>query len=86
MFGEARENSGHLRRGLPFSEDHFGHAGAQGAMMIDFRKAEIFEGKMPQAIDGGVGSERPAADLLEKFADGISVQKAVSTRHSAISR
>jgi len=44
-------------------------------MVIDFREAEIFERKMPQAVDRVVGSERPAADLLEKFADGFGVQE-----------
>ena len=78
---EARKNSSYLRRGLPFSQDHFGHAGTQSTMMIDFGEAEIFKGQMPEAIDGGVRSKRPAADLLEKFADGVGVQGAA--QHSA---
>src|SRR5579862_4090874 len=38
MFGEPSEDSRDLRRGLPFSENHFRHAGAQGAVMIDLRE------------------------------------------------
>ena len=81
VFGEAGENSCDLRRGLAFSEDDFRHASAQGAVMIDFGEAEIFEGQMAQAGDGIVGREFALADLLEKLADGFGVQ--ASTQHSA---
>ena len=52
--------------------------------MVDFGKAEVFEGKMPQAINRVVGSERPAADLLEEFAYRVGVQEesALGTQHS----
>jgi hypothetical protein len=29
---------------------------------------------MAQAVNGGVGRQLPAADLLEEFADGVGVQ------------
>ncbi|HTU36265.1 MAG TPA: hypothetical protein VMF66_20870 [Candidatus Acidoferrum sp.] len=56
-------------------------------MMIDFRKSEIFEWKMPQTIDGSVGSDLSLPDLFEQLADGFGVQRSVLGRWSlAISR
>ena len=49
VFGEPGENSSHLRRSLAFSKDDLGHAGAQGAVMIDLREAEVFERHVTQA-------------------------------------
>ena len=65
MLGEARKDSCHLRRRFALAEDHFRHAGAQGAVMIHFGEAEIFERKMAQAIHGLVGRELAPAHLLE---------------------
>ena len=53
-------------------------------MMIHLGKTEIFERKMPQAIDCLIGSELAFADLLEKLADGFSVQAVLSSQKSAI--
>lgn len=86
MFGEPSEDSGNLRRCLPFSENHFRHAGAQGAVMIDLREAEIFERKMTQASHGVVGSQLAFANLIKKLADGFGVQGALGSQHSAFSR
>ena len=52
-------------------------------MVIDLGKAEIFKRQMAQAGDGIVRREFPAAYLLEKFKNGIGVQR--STQQSAVS-
>jgi hypothetical protein len=82
VFGEAGEDFCDLHRGLAFSENDFGHAGTQGAVMIDLGEAEIFEREMAQARDRVVGRELALAHLLEKLADGFGVQK--GTRQSAL--
>ncbi len=86
VFGEAGKNSGDLRRRLAFAENDFGHADAQGAVMIDLGEAEIFEGQMTQARNGVVGRELALAYLFEKLADGFGVQEALSIQHSAFSQ
>ena len=83
VFGQAREDFCDLRRSLTFSEDDLRHADAQGAVMIDFSEAQIFERKMPEASDRIVGLELALAHLLEKLADGFGVHAAFSIRHSA---
>lgn len=47
-------------------------------MVVDLGESEIFKRKMAQAIHGLIGSDRAIADLLEKLADGFSVQEALS--------
>ena len=74
MLGQTRKDGCNLGRRLAGSEDHFGHPGAQGAMVVNVGESQIFEGKMAQAINGGVGGELAPADLLEEFADGFGVQ------------
>jgi len=69
------EDRRHLRWGLAFSEDHLGHAGTKGAVMIHLGEAEVFERQVAQAGDGFVGSEFTFANLLEKSADGFGVQR-----------
>ena len=48
-------------------------------MVIDFRKAEIFEGKMAQARNSVVGGQLSLSHSLKKFADGLSVQRTPGT-------
>ena len=55
-------------------------------MVVNVGESQIFKGEMAQAVDGGVWRKRALADLVEKFADGVSVQKelsAVSSQPSA---
>jgi hypothetical protein len=42
-------------------------------MMVDLGKAQVFKRQVPQAIHCVVGSERAAAHLFKKFADGFGV-------------
>src|SRR2546422_8141149 len=86
VFGEARENLGHVRGTLPFCEYHFRHSCTQRSMMIQLGESQVFEWHMPQALHRFIGRELAAANLFEKFANGISVQKkhsAFSSQHSA---
>jgi hypothetical protein len=70
---------------LSLSQDHLRHPAAQRTVMIYLGKSQVFEGQMAQALDGLVRRKRASADLVEEFADGISVQghSAVSYQHSA---
>jgi hypothetical protein len=77
------EDSGDLCGCLAFSEDDFGHASAQGAVMIDFREAEVLKGQVAQAVYRVVRRKFARADLCEEFADRFGVQEALSARHSA---
>ena len=74
VFGQTRKDGRHLGRSLARTEDHFGHPVAQGAMVVQVGESQIFEGKMAQAINGGVGGKLAPAHLVEEFADGVSVQ------------
>jgi hypothetical protein len=76
VLGQAGKDSRDLGRRLAFSENDLRHAGPQSPMMIDFGEAEIFKRQMPHARDRVVGREHALADLLEKLADGFSVQEA----------
>ena len=78
MFSQADENAGDLCGSLALTKDNFRHPRAEGAMMIDFGEAEIFEGHVPQLLDGGVGRKSAASNLLKQFADGFGVQDALS--------
>ena len=86
MFGESREKLRHLRGTLPFGKYHFRHSCTQCAMMIELGESQVFEWHVPQALHRFIGRELAAANLFEKFANGISVQKkhsAFSSQHSA---
>jgi hypothetical protein len=43
-------------------------------MMVHIGEPKIFEGKMAQAINGGVRRKLAPANLLEEFTDGGGVQ------------
>ncbi len=85
VFGEAREDFCDLSRSLAFSEDDFGHADAQGTVMIDFGEAEIFERHMAQARDRIVGLELALSHLFEKLADGFGVHTGLNIQDSRLS-
>ena len=55
-------------------------------MMIQFGEAQVLEWHMAQALHCFIGRELTPANLFEKFADGVSVQRkhsAISSQHSA---
>ncbi len=89
MLRQPGKDGRHLGRGLARPEDHFRHSVAQGAMVVHIGESQVFEGKMAQAVDGGVGRKLALADLLEEFADGIGVQGGTqpsASQHSANAR
>jgi len=52
-------------------------------MVVQIGESQIFEGKMAQAVNRGVGRKLAPSYLVEQFADGVSVQR--STQRSALS-
>jgi len=75
VLSQTGKDSGNLGGCLPLPKDDLRHAGAECTMVIDFSESEVFERKMAQAFDSIVGREIPAADVIEKFADGVGVQE-----------
>jgi len=47
--------------------------------MVYFRKAQILEGEVPEPLDRIIRREFARSHLLEKFANGFSVQRGHST-------
>jgi hypothetical protein len=62
-----------LQWSLTLPKDHFGHPGAEAAMMIDLGESQIFKWQVAQTFDGIVRSDFSLAHLIEKFADGFGV-------------
>jgi hypothetical protein len=69
MLGHAGEDGRHLRGSLAGAEDDFGHAGAKGAMMIELGKADVLEGQVAKAIEGGVDGGAAFAHFIEQGFD-----------------
>ena len=78
MLCQPRENPSHLRTRLPFPKNHLRHSSPQYPMMIDFGKSKIFKGQMTQPVNGLIWSQGALTNLLEKLANGFSVQAALS--------
>ena len=66
----------HLLRSLPFGEDHFRHAVAQRAMMIDLGEAQVFERHVAHADHGRVDIHCAVAHLLEQRPELILIHEA----------
>ena len=77
VFGQTGKDGRHLGRSLARTENHFRHPVTQGAMVIQVGESQIFEGKMAQAVNRGVGRKLALSYLVEQFADGVSVQPRV---------
>jgi hypothetical protein len=75
MCGQAAEDFGNLARRFALGKNHFGHTLAQGAMVVDLDKAEVFKGQMAEALDGVVGGEALLSDLLEQLAKGLGIHR-----------
>src|SRR6266851_1274599 len=76
---EPLENLRHLRWSFSQAENYLRHPGAQGPVMVYFRKAQILEGEVPEPLDSIIRREFARSHLLEKFANGFSVQRGHST-------
>ena len=64
----SREDLSNLLGSLAGRIDHLRHADAQWAVMVDFREAKIFEGKMAQPSNRLFGRKVGIANLLEQLA------------------
>ena len=50
--------------------------------MVYFRKAQIFEGEVPEPLYGIIRREFAGSHLLEKFANGFGVQSSQQSARS----
>ena len=69
-------NGGYLFRRFSFGQDDFGHAVAQGAMMIDFGETQVFEGHVAHAGKRRVDIHCAVAHLLEQRPELILIHEA----------
>jgi hypothetical protein len=69
------ENFGEMSRILSRTKDHFRHADAQRAMVIEVGEAKIFEGEMTHFFDSLVGRELATAYVFEELFEGFSVHR-----------
>ena len=67
--GPCAQRSRPPAQGFCRGEDHFGHAGAQGAMVIELGKAEIFKGQSAQAVERVVHGGAALAHFVEQRFD-----------------
>jgi len=68
--GHAGEDFGYLRGALSSRVDNFGQAGAKAAVVIDAGVAEVFVGKVSEALGCGLWGEIAAFDRGQKFEKG----------------
>ncbi len=73
MLGKTGEDGGNLSGRFPFAENHFGHAYAERAVVIDLGESQIFERQMAETLHRLVWRELFGADLLEEAAQGSGV-------------
>jgi hypothetical protein len=59
------DDCGDLLGSFAFAEDDFGVALAEGAVVVDFSEAQVFEGEVFQALDGAGWGEFARVDLFE---------------------
>jgi hypothetical protein len=60
------EDRRHLCRRLALREDHFGHSGAQRAVMVELGKAKILEGQIAQALQRFRHAGRPGTHFVQQ--------------------
>ncbi len=73
VVGQFCEDFGYLGGSFAFAEDHFGHALAEGTVVVELGEAEVFEREVAEAGDGFVGGQLLGADLGEKGVEGGGV-------------
>ena len=61
----AGKDLGDLLRALPCRIDHFRHAGANRAMVVDLGEADVFEGERAQTVHGVVGGDGAGLYFVE---------------------
>jgi hypothetical protein len=78
--GQASEDIGHLPRRLSLTEDHFGHALAKGAMVVELGETQVLEGQVAEAFYGLVGGKALFSDFFEEFVEGMRIHEIVVTQ------
>ncbi len=73
VLSQPRKNLCQMWRSLSRTEDDFGHAHAQGAVVIYVGETQVFERQMPQLLHRFVRRELAALHLVEEFLDGFGV-------------
>ncbi len=68
-------DAGDLIGRFPASEDDFGKAPAERAMVVHFREAEVFEGQIAEALDGRGLSEAAGADVAKQLVQCLFVHR-----------
>ena len=69
--GEAGEDVGYLAGRFALGKNHFGHALAQGAMVVEFGETEVLKGQVAQALDGFVGGEALVLEPGRRACEGL---------------
>jgi hypothetical protein len=64
--GHPAEDFGDLGGCFAGGEDDLGHAGAQGAVVVELGEAEVFKGKVFEAIEGIADGNAAVADFVEE--------------------
>jgi hypothetical protein len=64
--GHAGKDGGDLGGGFSGGEDDFGHAGAQGAVVIELGEAHVFKGEVFEACEGSIDGGAALADFVEE--------------------
>jgi hypothetical protein len=71
--GEAGEDVRYLAGRFALGKDHFGHALAEGAVVVELGETEVLKRQVTEALDGVVGGETLFSNLLEEMAKGLGV-------------
>ena len=64
--GHAVKNFSHLLHGLARCKEHFGHAGAQRAVMIELGKTKVFERQIAKAVQGFIHGGAALAHFVQQ--------------------
>ena len=82
LLGDALGDGQDLFAGLALAEDDLGKTGAQGAVVVDVGKAQIFKGQVPELFQGLIRREVPRGDACEQLADLFLVHGRGSFGHN----
>ena len=76
IFQQLFRDGHHLFRRLPLSENHFGHAVPQRAMVIHLGESQVFERHVAHASHGSFNVDRAAAHLFEQRPELLLIHEA----------
>jgi len=73
--GKARKDVRDLLWRLALAENDFRHSLAENPVMVHLGETEILEGEVSEPVNGMVGGQAAAADVVEKLAEGTGVHE-----------